>query len=43
MTNMMFAALKDVIGVRADIYDLTLEQPSAEKGYAKEKWVLKKI
>jgi len=42
MTNLMFAALKDVSEVRADIYDLTLEQPSAETGYAKEKWVLKK-
>ena len=43
MTNLMFAALKELSGVRADIYDLTLEQPSAETGYAKEKWVLKKI
>ncbi|RLI07800.1 hypothetical protein DRO42_07495 [Candidatus Bathyarchaeota archaeon] len=43
MTNLMFAALKEMSGVRADIYDLTLEQPSAETGYAKEKWVLKKI
>jgi len=43
MTNLMFAALKEVSGVRADIIDLTLEQPSAETGYAKEKWVLKKI
>jgi len=43
MTNLMFAALKEVSGVHADIYDLTLEQPSAETGYAKEKWVLKKI
>lgn len=43
MTNLMFAALKDLCNVRADIIDLTLEQPSPEAGYAKEKWVLKKI
>jgi len=43
MTNLMFAALKDLCNVRADIIDLTLEQPSAESGYAREKWVLKKI
>jgi len=43
MTNLMFAALKEVSGVHADIYDLTLEQPSAETGYGMEKWVLKKI
>jgi len=42
MTNLMFAALEEVSGVRADIYDLTLEQPSEETGYAKEKWVLKR-
>jgi hypothetical protein len=42
MTNLMFAALKDLCNVRADITDLTLEQPSAESGYAREKWVLKK-
>jgi len=41
MTNLMFGALADLCGVRADIYDLTLEQPSEETGYAKEKWVLK--
>jgi len=43
MTNLMFAALKEVSGVHADIYDLTLEQPSAETGYGREKWVLKKL
>ncbi len=43
MTNLMFAALKEVSGIRADIYDLTLEQPSAETSYTMEKWVLKKI
>jgi len=43
MTNLMFAALKNLCNVRADIIDLTLEQPSAESGYAREKWVLKKI
>ena len=43
MTNLMFAALKEVSGVHADIYDLTLEQPSAETGYGMEKWVLEKI
>lgn len=43
MTNLMFAALKEVSGVQADIYDLTLEQPSEETGYAMEKWVLKKL
>jgi hypothetical protein len=43
MTNLMFAALKALCNVRADIIDLTLEQPSAESGYAREKWVLKKI
>jgi len=43
MTNLMFAALKEISGVRADIYDLTLEQPSVDTGYAKEKWVLKKL
>jgi len=42
MANLMFAALKEVSSVHGDIYDLTLEQPSAETGYAKEKWVLKK-
>jgi len=43
MTNLMFAALKDLCDVRADIIDLTLEQPSPESGYAREKWVLKKV
>ena len=43
MTNLMFAALKEISGVRADIYDLTLEQSSNETGYAREKWILKKI
>ncbi|MCD6263011.1 hypothetical protein J7L60_01185 [Candidatus Bathyarchaeota archaeon] len=43
MTNLMFAALKDLCNLRADIIDLTLEQPSPETGYAKEKWVLRKI
>lgn len=43
MTSMMFAALKKLCGFRADIVDLTLEQPSAQSGYAKEKWILKKI
>ncbi|MEM2927309.1 MAG: hypothetical protein QW220_06385 [Candidatus Bathyarchaeia archaeon] len=43
MTNLMFAALKELSGLHADIYDLTLEQPSAETGYGREKWVLKKL
>ncbi len=43
MTNLMFAALEEMCGLRADIIDLTLEQPTAETGYAKEKWILKKI
>jgi hypothetical protein len=43
MTNLMFAALKELCGIHADIYDLTLEQPSAETGYGREKWVLKKL
>ena len=43
MTNLMFAALKDLCGVRADIVDLTLEQPSPRTGYAKEKWILRKM
>jgi len=43
MTNLMFAALREISGVRADIYDLTLEQPSAETGYTMEKWILKNI
>lgn len=43
MTNLMFAALEGLCGLRADIIDLTLEQPTAETGYAKEKWILKKI
>ena len=42
MTNLMFAALKDFCNVRADIIDLTLEQPSSESGYAREKWILRK-
>ena len=43
MMNLVFAALKEMSGVHADVYDLTLQQPSAKTGYAKEKWVLKKI
>lgn len=43
MTNLMFAALEEICGLRADIIDLTLEQPTAETGYAKERWILKKI
>ena len=42
MTNLMFAALKELSGIQADIYDLTLEQPSEDTGYTKEKWVLHK-
>ncbi|MBS7609035.1 hypothetical protein KEJ19_00485 [Candidatus Bathyarchaeota archaeon] len=43
MTNLMFAALKELSGIHADIYDLTLEQPSPETGYGREKWVLKRL
>jgi len=43
MTNLMFAALKEVCGMEASIIDLTLEQPSPVEGYAREKWVLKRI
>jgi len=43
MTNLMFAALKELCGLRAEIEDLTLEQPSKETGYAKERWILKKL
>ena len=43
MMNLVFAALKEMSGVHADVCDLTLQQPSAKTGYAKEKWVLKKI
>ena len=43
MTNLMFAALKEISDVHADIYDLTLEQPSIKTGYGKEKWVLNKM
>jgi hypothetical protein len=39
----MFAALKEVSGIQANIYDLTLEQPTETTGYAKEKWMLKQI
>jgi len=42
MTNLMFAALENLCSIRADIVDLTLEKPSPESGYAKEKWILKK-
>jgi len=42
MTNLMFASLKELSGIQADIYDLTLEQPSEDTGYTKEKWVLHK-
>lgn len=42
MTNLMFAALKDLCNVRAEIIDLTLEQPFPESGYAREKWILRK-
>ena len=43
MTNLMFAALKEVSGIQANIYDLTLEQPSEKTGYTMEKWMLKKM
>lgn len=43
MTNLMFAALKELCGFRAEIEDLTLEQPSNETGYARERWVLKRL
>lgn len=43
MTNLMFAALEEMCGLSANIVDLTLEQPTVETGYAKEKWILKKI
>ena len=43
MTNLMFATLKDLCDIRAEIKDLTLEIPAAEAGYAREKWTLRKI
>jgi len=43
MTNLMFAALKEICSLKADIQDLLLEQPSDKTGYTKEKWTLKKI
>jgi len=39
----MFATLKEVSEVRADIYCLTPGQSSTETGYAIEKRVLKEI
>lgn len=40
MTNLMFAALKELCGVKAEIIHLELDR---EKGTGKEKWVLSKI
>ncbi len=42
MTNMMFAALKDLHKVEADIVHLDFETPEEEIDHVREKWVLRK-
>lgn len=42
MTNLMFAALKDVCGVKADITDLDFDVPEKGLDHFREKWVLSK-
>ncbi len=43
MTNMMFAALKDLHGVEAEIIDLNFETPEEEIDHVREKWVLRDV
>lgn len=43
MTNLMFAALRELCGLEAEIEDLTLQQPSRKTGYARERWGLKRL
>jgi len=42
MTNMMFAALKDLFQVKAEITHLDIEIPKEETDHVREKWILKK-
>ncbi len=42
MTNMMFAALKDLFQIQAEITHLDIEIPEEETDHVREKWILKK-